>query len=181
MRLARRCLRSCKVIIGLSGSERRVLIAAMALLPAVDLSLRVLGLVKTRSILHGLSRRRSVNPRRPADPADARSDRVVRMVRVAAERSPYRVTCLRQSLVIWWLLRRGGIQNDLRIGVRRTPLGLEAHAWVESGGRPINDPDEVCSTYRVFQELFEAQSPRLDPPCDLSLDRPDAPDLIAGA
>jgi hypothetical protein len=39
----------------------------------------------------------------------------------------------------------------LRIGVRLTPEGLVAHAWVESDGSPINDRVDIGSEYSAFE------------------------------
>ena len=40
------------------------------------------------------------------------------------------VTCLPRSLTLSWLLRRHGIESELRIGVRKDGERLVAHAWV---------------------------------------------------
>src|SRR6266516_4568482 len=46
--------------------------------------------------------------------------------------------CLPQALAAESLLTRGGHPVELRIGVVKTDQGrLEAHAWVESGGRLV--------------------------------------------
>ena len=49
--------------------------------------------------------------------AQARS--AARMTTIAANRGPYRATCLRRSLLLLWLLRRRGITASIRFGVRR--------------------------------------------------------------
>jgi hypothetical protein len=46
--------------------------------------------------------------------------------------------CLRESLVLGHLLRRE--RPVLRLGVQRPNSTLEAHAWVELAGQPVNDP-----------------------------------------
>mgnify|MGYP000718269785 CR=1 FL=1 len=38
---------------------------------------------------------------------------------------------------------------ELRLGVRKAP-DLEAHAWVEVAGRPVNDDDDVRRRYAAF-------------------------------
>ncbi len=100
------------------------------LLPAVGASLRLLGFKRTRDLLE-----------RFAPPlAQKRLDEIAlfenangiaRLVAIAANHGPYRATCLRQSLALWWLLRRRGIPAELRIGVRKDDGDLKAHAWVE--------------------------------------------------
>jgi hypothetical protein len=49
-----------------------------------------------------------------------------------------RSTCLADALALQYLLVREGYPAGLRIGVAKTPAGdLEAHAWLESGGRVL--------------------------------------------
>jgi Transglutaminase-like superfamily len=58
-------------------------------------------------------------------------------VSAAARRIP-RATCLTQALALQALLAREGHDATLRLGVARGELGaLEAHAWLESGGRVV--------------------------------------------
>ena len=47
--------------------------------------------------------------------------------------------CLRESLVLGRLIRDEA--PVLRLGVARYGHRLRAHAWVEIGGRPVNDPE----------------------------------------
>jgi len=46
---------------------------------------------------------------------------------------PMRATCLRESLVLYAMLRRRGLSPRLRIGVARQTDALLAHAWIECG------------------------------------------------
>lgn len=64
--------------------------------------------------------------------------------------------CLKRSLTLWFLLRRRGINGDLRVGVRRHEGNFQAHAWVEYGDRVVNDLATIAQHYSVFEERFEA-------------------------
>lgn len=64
--------------------------------------------------------------------------------------SPWEVRCLAESLTLWWLLRWWGVRADLRLGVRRILGPLEAHAWVEHEGVPLND---TIGVDRIFEPL----------------------------
>ena len=75
------------------------------------------------------------------------AQRTARVVNAAARRVPYDATCLRRSLVLWWLLRRRGIDSRLRIGVRKEADGILAHAWVECQERVLNDPADISQQY----------------------------------
>ena len=44
-----------------------------------------------------------------------------------------------------------GVTSELRIGVRKPrPDAVEAHAWVEVDGHPVNDRPDIAQTYAVF-------------------------------
>jgi hypothetical protein len=117
--------------LGLSPAERHLFLAAALLLPAVALGLRLVGWRRCQAALARLSPRG-----RPAAPPVRAAD-AARMVLAASRHAPCRADCLRRSLVLWWLLRRAGLPGELRIGARKRDGRLEAHAWVEHGGRPL--------------------------------------------
>jgi hypothetical protein len=48
---------------------------------------------------------------------------------------------------VWVLLRRRGIESDIRLGVRKQDGRVAGHAWVEHLGQPINDADDVNDRY----------------------------------
>ncbi|MFI5329492.1 MAG: lasso peptide biosynthesis B2 protein [Desulfobaccales bacterium] len=77
-----------------------------------------------------------------------------RLVRIAARYSLIRLNCLPKSLALWWLLHRQGIGSDLRIGVTPKEGRLEAHAWVEFQGVPLNDQDDVHERFAPFHETI---------------------------
>ena len=76
----------------------------------------------------------------------------VRLVRAANSHSVRPAACLSRSLTLWWLLRRRGIESQLRLGVRKGEQGLDAHAWVELAGQVVNDAADVAwpSSTRPF-------------------------------
>lgn len=132
----------------LSGGERWLLVRAAAWLLAVDLGLRTLGFVRVRRWL-GRGVRRARDPRDSVDrgivsrESRAEAESIVRLVRTAAGNHLYPMTCLRRSLVVERFLAGRGIPGELRIGVRKGEEGFRAHAWIELGGRPLFEPEEV--------------------------------------
>jgi hypothetical protein len=127
----------------LNAGEWRILIAAVFLLPATALCLRLLGYPRTRSLMQRLLPRTAQS----YDPA-IEVPRVTRLVGVASRRGVYKANCLRQALVVWWLLARRGIETDLVIGVRKDGGDFSAHAWVEFEGRVIIGGDDAPERYR---------------------------------
>ncbi len=67
----------------------------------------------------------------------------------------WRHSCLRRAAVLALLLRRGGHDASVVIGVRRSAAGaLEAHAWLACDGRePYLEPSDSIAT---FQPLSRA-------------------------
>lgn len=58
--------------------------------------------------------------------------------------------CLQKSRALVSLLRRHGIEADLRIGVRKSVDRLSAHAWVEYNGIVLNDHKETPEEFSVL-------------------------------
>lgn len=121
-----------------------MLLAALLLLPLFAAGLRVFGLARLRRwTTEG-------GQARPASRADVDPDRMGALVHSAGAQLPLPATCLTRSLLLGWLLRRQGVDGALRIGVRMQDGLLEAHAWVECGGRPVNDAPDVAKRFAPF-------------------------------
>jgi hypothetical protein len=130
----------------LSARERALLLAAALVLPAMIALLPLVGYGRIQRQLLRLPRRGG-----PPTDADARIDSTVRMVDLAAARLPLRSACLSQSLALSALLRAQGIPAEVRLGVRPGDQPLDAHAWVEYRGRPLNETAEIVGSYTVFR------------------------------
>jgi Transglutaminase-like superfamily len=133
----------------LSGSGQKLLLQAFFLLPLMDLALRFIGFKRTHTVFANLF---LIDTTRTMDTAKSRTQvyLTTKMVEAAARHGPYRANCLAQSLVLWWLLRRQGIEGDLRIGVRKTTGLFEAHAWVEWLGFVLNENQDVHQRFAAF-------------------------------
>jgi transglutaminase superfamily protein len=62
-----------------------------------------------------------------------------------------RAACLQRSYVATRLLRRHGFAAEMVIGCR--PLPFESHAWVEVGGRVVNDLPQYQRAFTVLNRL----------------------------
>lgn len=80
---------------------------------------------------------------------------LVRMVNAAADRGPVKANCLPRSLTIWWLLRRRGLECELRLGVKPRDEAIQAHAWVEFEGRVLNDEPGVQQQFSAFERVVK--------------------------
>jgi hypothetical protein len=66
----------------------------------------------------------------------------------AAARVPWRATCLVQALAAERWLESRGIPSELKLGARKAGEALDAHAWLEAGGRVVVGGG--TSDYRPF-------------------------------
>jgi len=147
----------------LTGAERRLLAFCLVATPFVASGLAILGYRRMHAALSRWPRTRPLTERYVPQQAElARAKSVARIVAVAAGSGPVRTTCLRRSLLLWWLLRHDGIETVVRVGVRRGERGaLDAHAWVEHLGRPLNDGDDVAQRFVPFAWDFGVPPERL--------------------
>lgn len=135
-----------------SPSERRLLFQALLLLPLSALGVRVLGFKRYYAGLSSLA-----NGSRPIISSKDEEEsirRVRRAFALAVNHGPYKGNCLSRSLTLWCLLRRQGIECDLRIGVRKKNGQFEAHAWIEYQDRPLSGGAKVREDYAVFGQVI---------------------------
>lgn len=131
----------------LGRADQRMLLAAVACMPLFWLGLRVWGLPRFQARLE----RSKAAPSKEMSLLDIRA--LGELVNIAARHTLGPRTCLTRSLLLGWLLRRRGVASDLRIGVRLTNGVLDAHAWVECGGIPVNDRPDVGTHFASFGDL----------------------------
>ena len=143
----------------LTGAERRLLFVCLVATPFVAAGIAIFGFKKLHAVLARPPRPRSARSF-AAEAAEARARSAAKVVAIAAGRGPVRATCLRRSLLLWWLLRRDGIETVLRVGVNRDSGSLNAHAWIEYLGRPLNDADDIALRFPAFDQDFGASPER---------------------
>ena len=133
----------------LSAYEKRTLIMTIFLLPALKVAIHVWSYQRIRAVLLRTSQQR--------EQKEESSKVVGETVRIVGRVSRYdvmRATCLTRSMALWWLLRRQGVESEIRFGVRRGGDGIQAHAWVEQGRLVLNDRADIRDIYAAFE--FEA-------------------------
>ena len=139
----------------LSLEEWWLLLSAMVLLPLVALSLRMRGFKRTQKSMRRFIPEES-NITEPAEAEMKKARVLARMVAVAAGHGAYRANCLKQSLVLWWMLARRGIKSEIVFGLQKDAVeDFNAHAWVECNGVNLSDSDEVQQRFTAFQKSSE--------------------------
>lgn len=139
---------SVRKLLQLSAEDRSLLTSSVLLVGAARLALWVLPFNVVRRELTRRARRSFV---------PHTTDKIGWAISVAKEFIP-KGNCLPQALAAETLLLRSGHPVELRIGVVKTAEGLlEAHAWVESGGRlVVGDLAQGLSTYSPLPPLPSA-------------------------
>jgi|GEM_PF-621347 hypothetical protein len=129
-----------------SNYQRWLLIQALILLPAIALLLKFGELKRTHSLLSKFlkSELSSLHP-------TSQILTTANMVKIAAKYYSW-ATCLRKALVLWFLLRRQGIDAELKIGTR-LEQEFQAHAWVEYQGFVVGERQGVKQHYVAFDKL----------------------------
>ena len=136
-------MRRLAIFFGLTRSQRGTFLRALATLPMVAMGLRVAGLRRIQALLAD-----------SAPCAQGEAEDIARLVMAAARHGPYRASCLPTALTLQWLLARHGIDSDLRLGVRKAGERIEAHAWLERGGKPLNACADCASDFTSFDAVI---------------------------
>lgn len=121
--------------LGLGRDEQFAVARSTALLLTARVALRTLPF---RRVLRFVGQA-PAGPTPPISPSDDPSvQRTLWAVEVVGNRLFPRNPCLTQAVVAQRILLRRGWPAELRIGVRKGETSaLEAHAWVESGGKVV--------------------------------------------
>jgi hypothetical protein len=143
-------MRRVRKFLNLSVREKFLLMEAVLLVFAIRVGLTFLPFSTLEKLL-AKGTRKDIDLKRKARFS---IDQVAWSVSAASHRMP-KATCLVQALAIQFLLPREGYPANLRIGVKKDANGqLEAHAWVESEGRVIDNGSEN----RRYKPLLFQQS-----------------------
>jgi hypothetical protein len=132
----------------LSPLQQKTLINALLALPAFWVALRLFGFRRFSNWLSSM-------PLRERPSLDFKDIvEIAYPVNSAAFLVLGQDSCLIRSLYLLCLLRRRGVVSELRIGVSVVHDRLKAHAWVEVGGRPVNDVQEVVEYFTAFEQTL---------------------------
>lgn len=124
-------MRRLRKLLRLPADERQLILEAAFALEMIKLGLRLLPFQTLRRLLD-----RAAARMRREDGVSAGG--VARAVDLVSRRTPGAKTCLTRALALRLLLARRGHPVTLHIGVvREGKEQLQAHAWVESGGKVV--------------------------------------------
>lgn len=137
----------------LSGAEKITFMVALCGLPGVYLNLRLFGFKNYLTRLQHIPL--AAIP--PGIETASVPARISYLVNGAARLLFRREACLERSLLLWTLLRRRGIESELKIGVATEESTMRAHAWVEIDGEPINEQPQISEKFAAFDSTFTGE------------------------
>jgi Transglutaminase-like superfamily len=125
----------------LTRDERWFATKSLLLLQFVSIGVRLFGFSRVKRWFE----QEAIQKSPTVQPLDQSLDTAVHLgalVRLANHRiQVLKVTCVPESLSVWWLLRRRGIPAQLQLGLRKSADQLDGHAWVTVGDRVVSgDP-----------------------------------------
>lgn len=121
-----------------------MLVRTLVLLPLTVGSLRVLGFRRAQALMIPAGSSTRLRTDLPA------AQVLARIVHGAAPWSALPANCLPRALVLCRLLRRQGLQAELRLGVGKPEGEFAAHAWVEHDGHALAEPESSTRTFAQF-------------------------------
>lgn len=140
-----------KQVAALTPLQLWIIVIAIFMLPMIALSLKLSGFKQTKN------RMSRFIPNSTSDVLVGEDDLshaqlISRAVAIAANHGVYRANCLKQSLLLWWLLARRGITTEIQFGSQVKPEeDFGAHAWVEYDGETFIDTPEIRQQFEVFK------------------------------
>lgn len=86
-------------------------------------------------------------------PSAEAPDGLVRAILRAVHLFPIPMLCMPQSIALIRMMQKRGQPCTLMMGARPTEQGLDAHAWVEQGGIPLNSPPDSAERHPVYLKV----------------------------
>lgn len=121
----------------------------LLLMFSVNTALKVFGFRRVYRFLSRSTRRYENRDRKNRQLAAAKKSAAL-LQQVNREYSLFGSPCIAESMTLWWLLIRQGIDARFRIGVRTLTGVFESHAWVEYNGHALNEVDHAEKIFTVF-------------------------------
>jgi hypothetical protein len=112
--------------------EKILLARFVFCLPWISFSIRLFGYSPTRNFLSRLARQTDLRQANAAELAEAQ--RTAELLLIAGRHGLISATCLRQSVLLEYWLKRRGLAAEIKIGVRKEQDLFDAHAWIELNG-----------------------------------------------
>ena len=146
--------------LAMEAANRRLFAGAWLALSVIDLMLRLIGFERT--LLYLMPQAPGAAVRADAE-ALAQAKDIAGVIAIAGRYTPLNGSCLRQAILLRYLLMRKGLSPKLRIGVAKK-TGFYAHAWVELGAHRINQRPNQTDRFSPFERISRSENRWQSPP-----------------
>jgi hypothetical protein len=128
-----------------------IILVAIFMLPMIALSLKLSGFKQTKNRMSRLIPT-GIDSISTREDDLSRAQLISRAVAIVGDHGLFKANCLKQSLLLWWLLARRGIPSELKLGTQKIPQEtFSAHAWVEYNGEVLGDVSELQHQFLAFK------------------------------
>ncbi len=128
-----------------------IILVALFTLPVIALSLKLSGFKQTKKRMSRLIPT-GIDGISAREDDLSRAQLISRAVTISGNHGVHHANCLKQSLLLWWLLARRGILCELKLGTHKLPQEtFSAHAWVEYNGEVLGEPTELQHQFLAFK------------------------------
>ncbi len=128
-----------KQLAALTPLQWWIILVATFTLPMIALSLKLSGFKQTKNRISRFIPPGMVDVSTREDDL-SRVKLISHAVSIAGNHGLFKANCLKQSLLLWWLLARRGIASELKLGTQKSPQKtFNAHAWVEYKGEALGN------------------------------------------
>ena len=135
-------------LLGLSRADKWFLFKAICLSVFIRILLKLINFKSIRSFLSPFAKEKSHAEKMPFN-----IHRYHNLVNLCIRSTKLFTNCLSISLAFWTMLKRRGIDTDLKFGMIILPEKLKAHAWLEYQGEPLGDT-KINLKYIPFKEAI---------------------------
>jgi hypothetical protein len=132
----------------LPNSHKWIFIKISLIVPLVELGIKTIKFKRTLAILKLFINR---NPHSPENELKL-VGRYTNYLHLYHRKFPFLGKCLARSLTLWFLLKREGIETELKFGMKKENEKLLAHSWLEYDGKPLITKSEINEGYISFKE-----------------------------
>jgi Transglutaminase-like superfamily len=144
----------------LPAPERKLVREAAARLTSVWIGLKVYGYKRLRERIENSPKSATSSSLALDSTTQIATARSIAKSEASASRHLFfSPNCLVRSLALVAMLRRRGMQPELRIGARSDAGNFEAHAWVELHGEVLNDARGEHAHFVPFEEDLASPEP----------------------
>jgi hypothetical protein len=128
-------------------SHKTIFLKIITLVPLVELGVRTIGFKRVFNLLNRF-------PEKTSDATEKTKlfNKHGFHMHLFQRNFPYLGRCLARSLTAWFLLKKKGIETELKFGMKKENGELLAHAWIEYEGVPLRTDSTAHNEYVAFTD-----------------------------